>query len=132
MGSRSLRALEEFRNGARASTTTEKKIPPAVETVRLLQEGHSFEDIAKLRGRLLSTVVSTVAGLVESGELEFSPQWIDAEKQAQIEAACARLGVQALRPIKDALPAEITFEEIKLIVARLRWEASKPAAPKTA
>jgi ATP-dependent DNA helicase RecQ len=131
-GKQILLALEEFRNGARASASTERKIAPAVETVRLLQEGRSFEDIAKLRGRLLSTVVSTVAGLVESGELEFSPRWIDAEKQAQIEAACARLGLLALRPIKDALPAEITFEEIKLVVARLRWEASKQSAPKTA
>jgi ATP-dependent DNA helicase RecQ len=131
-GKQILRALEEFRNGARASASTERKIAPAVETVRLLQEGRSFEEIAKLRGRQLSTVVTTVAGLVESGELEFSPQWIDADKQAQIEAACAQLGLQALRPIKDALPAEITFEEIKLVVARLRWDASKQSAPKTA
>lgn len=132
-GKQILEALEQFRNGARATASTERKIPPAVETMRLLQEGRSFEDIAKLRGRQLSTVVSTVAALVETGELEFYPQWIDPEKQSQIEAACARLGVGALRPLKDALPVEITFEEIKLVVARMRWEAaSKDATPKTA
>ncbi len=131
-GKQILRALEEFRQGARASANPERKIPPAVETIRLLQEGRSFEDIAKLRGRLLSTVVSTVATLVETGELEFCPQWLNPEKQTQIEGACARLGLAALRPLKDALPAEITYEEIKLVVARMRWEAAKASAPKTA
>ncbi len=132
-GTQLLQALADFRNGARASAAPERKIAPAVETVRLLQEGRSFEEIAKLRGRQVSTIVNTVATLVESGELAFFSQWISAEKQALIEAACDRVGLQALRPLKDALPEEITFEDIKLVVARLRWEAaSKQSAPKTA
>jgi ATP-dependent DNA helicase RecQ len=132
-GKHILEALEQFRNGARATVSGERKVAPAVETMRLLQEGRSFEEIAKLRGRLLSTVVSTVAELVETGELAFDARWIVAEKQSQIEAACARLGVATLRPLKDALPADITFEEIKLVVARLRWETtSKDTTPKTA
>jgi len=131
-GQQILDALARFRQGARAAAVTERKVAPAVETIRLLQEGHSFEDIAKLRGRLLSTIVSTVADLVESGELEFFAQWISPEKQAQIEAACGRHGLQGLRPLKDDLPPEITFEEIKLVVARLRWEASKHSTPQTA
>jgi ATP-dependent DNA helicase RecQ len=130
-GKQLLQALEEFRDGARATASTERKVAPAVETVRLLQEGRSFEDIAKLRGRQVSTVVTTVATLVESGELEFFPGWLAPEKQSQIEAACARLGMKGLRPLKDALPEDITFEEIKLVVARLRWEAASKA-PKTA
>ncbi len=131
-GTQLLQALEEFRNGARASASPERKIAPAIETVRLLQEGRTFEEIAKLRGRQVSTIVSTVSTLVESGELAFFPSWIDPEKQSQIVAACARLGMQALRPLKDALPEEITFDDIKLVVARLRWEASKQPAPRSA
>ena len=123
-----LRSLEEFRGGARASASNERRIPPAVETMRLLQEGRSFEEIAKLRGRQLSTVVTTVAALVESGELEFSAAWLSEGKQAQIERVCAKLGMGALRPLKDALPPDISFEDIKLVVARLRWEASQKEA----
>ena len=96
--------------------------------MRLLQEGRSFEEIAKLRGRQLSTVVTTVAALVESGELEFSAAWLSEGKQAQIERVCAKLGMGALRPLKDALPPDISFEDIKLVVARLRWEASQKEA----
>jgi ATP-dependent DNA helicase RecQ len=118
-------ALERFRNGARASTLPEKKSKPTDETVRLLAEGNSFEEIAKTRGRQLSTVVNLVANLVEKGEMEFQVSWVEKEKQEKIEAACARLGLERLRSLKDELPAEITFDDIRLVVARLRRNQEK-------
>jgi ATP-dependent DNA helicase RecQ len=68
---------------------------PALETMRLLMAGNSFEDIAKIRGRQLSTVVNAVANLVERGDLEFEEAWIDRNKLAVIEAACAKVGSTA-------------------------------------
>ncbi len=117
-----LAALERYRNGARASAAPEKMTAPALETMRLLHAGHSFEDIAKIRARQLSTVVNAVANLVERGDLEFEPAWIDRNKLAVIEAACAKLGVNGLKPLKDALPPEITYDEIRLVAARVRRE----------
>jgi ATP-dependent DNA helicase RecQ len=117
-----LAALERYGSGARASAAPEKITMPALETVRLLMAGNSFEDIAKIRGRQLSTVVNAVANLVERGDLEFEEAWIDRNKLAVIEAACAKVGVNGLRPLKDALPPEITFDEIRLVVARVRRE----------
>jgi hypothetical protein len=67
-------------------------------------------------------VVNAVANLVERGDLEFQPAWLDRNKQAVIEAACARLGVDRLKPLKDALPPEVTYDEIRLVVAQLRRE----------
>src|SRR5208337_1815372 len=60
-----LKALQRFEDGARAADAPQKITKPAAETLRLLQE------IAAVRGRQLSTIVSTVAGLVEKGEVEF-------------------------------------------------------------
>jgi len=117
-----LAALERYRDGARASAIPEKKTAPALETMRLLVAGNSFEDIAKIRGRQLSTVVNAVANLVERGDLEFQAAWIDRNKQAVIEAACAKLGINGLKPLKDSLPPEITYDEIRLVVARVRRE----------
>jgi hypothetical protein len=59
---------------------------------------------------------------VESGDLEFEAAWIDRNKQSVIEAACAKLGINGLKPLKDALPPEVTYDEIRLVVARLRRE----------
>lgn len=117
-----LDALAEFSRGARAVRQEEEKAKPAEETKRLLAEGHTFEEIAKTRGRQLSSVVSLVVGLMERGELEFQSGWMDAEKQAQIEGVCLRLGFERLKPLKDALPPEISYDEIKLVAARLRLE----------
>ena len=58
--------------------------------------------------------------MVERGELEFQPGWVDALRQQRIEAAYVQLGTALLKPIKEALPPEITFEDIRLVVAKLR------------
>ncbi|MGC0772265.1 MAG: helix-turn-helix domain-containing protein [Candidatus Acidiferrum sp.] len=54
--------------------------------------------------------------------MEIQPSWIDSEKRAQIETVCARLGTVWLKPLKEALPPEISFKEIRLVVARLQLE----------
>jgi len=123
-----LSALRRYREGARAAAPPERKTAPALETLQLLAQGKSFEDIARIRGRQIATVVNAVAGLVEKGQLEFRPEWIDRNKLAVIEAACASLGLERLerlKTLKDALPPEITYDEIRLVVARLRRAGQK-------
>jgi ATP-dependent DNA helicase RecQ len=121
-----LDALHQFRNGARAAAAPVKTSAPAEETLRLLEEGRTLQEIARVRGRQLRTVVSMVADMVERGEVEFEPGWIQHNNQGKIEEACARLGMERLKPLKDALPPEITYEEIRLVVARLRLPQAQP------
>ena len=122
-----LQVLAQFNTGARASAPLEVKSKPAEETIRLLGEGRSFIEIANLRGRHLGSVVGLIANLVEKGELQFQPEWIEEDKLASIEEACARLGTRALKPIKEALVPDVTYEEIRLVVARLRSQQQKTA-----
>jgi len=126
-GQQILNALEQFGNGARATVLTEKKSKPADDTIRLLAEGRSFEEIAAIRGRQLRSVIDLVATLVEKGELQFQSNWIDDSKRASIEEACSRLGIERMKPIKEALPPEITYEEIRLVAAQLRQQQGKIA-----
>ena len=126
-----LSALRQYREGARASVPLEMKTAPALETLQLLTQGKTFEEIAQIRGRQIATVVNAVANLVEKGELEFRPEWIDRNKLAVIEAACASLGLQGLqrlKPLKEALPPEITYEEIRLVVACVRRKHAQKGA----
>jgi ATP-dependent DNA helicase RecQ len=133
-GRKVLDALERFRNGARAPRLPEEEKPkPAEETMRLLAEGRTFQEIANVRGRQVGSVVELVVRLMEKGELEFQPSWVDAEKQAQIEEACTRLGFERLKSLKDALPAAISYEEIRLVAAHLRLEQeAQPGEPSNA
>lgn len=119
-GKQILSALAEFDGGARAAAPKEPQTKPAEETLRLLREGKSMAEIATIRQRQLNTVANTIANLIEQGDVDFDDSWIDANRRAMIEAACSRLGTQWLKPLKEACPPEITYEEIRLVVARLR------------
>jgi ATP-dependent DNA helicase RecQ len=114
-----LDALQKYREGARAAGG-QMKIKPADETLRLLGDGKTLEEIATIRGRQLSTIVSGVASLIETGDVELQEAWVSREKQSVIEAACAKVGLERYKPVKDIVPEEITYDEIRLVVARLR------------
>jgi ATP-dependent DNA helicase RecQ len=126
-----LSAVRRYREGARASAPVGMKTAPALETLQLLTEGKTFAEIAQIRGRQISTVVNAAANLVEKGDLEFRPEWIDRNKLAVIEAACAKMSLdnlERLKPLKEALPPEITYDEIRLVLACLRRKKSLNAA----
>jgi ATP-dependent DNA helicase RecQ len=119
-GRQIMEALAQFRRGARARPVPEKMSRAAEETIRLVSEGRNLEEVATIRGRQLASVIALVADLIEQGRLDFQASWVVEERRSGIEAACARLGLEQLRPIKDALPPEITFNDIRLVVAQLR------------
>ena len=121
-GAEILQALRNFGAGARATPTIAKEPAPAEQTLRLLNEGRNFEEIARIRARQVSTVVSTVANLIETGQVKLDPKWISPDAQPLIEAACLTQGIERLRDIKEAVPPYVSFEDIRLVVAHLRAE----------
>ncbi len=124
-GAEILQELKRFEEGERAAASKKVAVSPAEETLQLLAEGKTLEEIARARGRQLASVVSMVSEMVESGEAEFRPSWIAADRLEKIREACERLGAERLKPLKDALPAEITYEEIRLVAAHWRSAAGK-------
>jgi len=122
-GEEILDALRRFSNGERATKEWHAKpSSPSQETLELLEQGRTFEEIAQLRGRKISSVVALVADLVEKGETLFRPDWVDPIHQEHIREACVRLGMELLKPIKDAVSGEITYEDIRLVVAHARHQ----------
>jgi len=120
-----LAVLKRYEEGARASAIPQKLAAPGLETLQLLKDGKTLEQIAEIRGRQLTTIVNSVAALVESGQVEFQPAWVDRNRDAVITAGCKHAGLDNLtwlKPLKEALPPEISYEEIRLVVARLRRE----------
>lgn len=118
-----LAAIQRYREGARASAVPQKKTAPAIETLSLISQGKSLQEIAEIRARQLGTVINAVTALVESGAVEFNPDWIDRNRMAVIEAACQRAGlekIERLKSLKDVLPPEVTYDEIRLVLAYMR------------
>ncbi len=121
-GAEILQALRNYGQGARAAPTAAKEPAPAEQTLQLLNEGRSFEEIARIRARQVSTIVCTVASLIETAQVKLDPKWISPDAQPLIEAACLKQGVERLKDIKDAVPPYVSFDDIRLVVAHLRAE----------
>ena len=123
-GGQILAALQRFHGGARARNDWKAKVShPVEETLRLLDEGRTFEEIAQVRERTRRSVIALVSEMIERGDTEFRTEWLAPEKYSRIAAACQQLGFERLKPLKESLPSEITYEEIRLVVARLRTES---------
>ncbi len=123
-GAALLQAVSRFQQGARAIQPTPPKSTPEKDTLKLLGEGQTFEQIATIRGRQVGTIVSTVAELIEKGEVEFQPAWVSEESRQRIERASQEVGTATLKAIKDALPEFVSYNEIKLVVAWLHRKAN--------
>jgi ATP-dependent DNA helicase RecQ len=119
-GGEILQALRNFADGVRAKPVSSKQPNPGEQTLQLLREGRTFEEIGRVRERQLSTIVGTVANLIETGQIKLDPKWISPDAQPLIEAACLEKGVERLRDIKEAVPPYVSFEDIRLVVASLR------------
>jgi ATP-dependent DNA helicase RecQ len=120
-GQEILHALQRFHKGERASNNWHAAAAqPREDTLQLLGEGRTFEEIAQIRGRKVRSVVDMVAKLIEEGETEFRAHWFSAERYTQIAAAIRQFGKERLRPVKDALPEKISYDEIRLVAAHLR------------
>jgi ATP-dependent DNA helicase RecQ len=125
-GLKILEALNRFRAGSRAVDRSAKEVSgPAEETLRLLAEGKGLEAIARIRDRQTESVAGLIAELIEQGRAELPAAWIGAAKRRAIEEACQRLGHERIKSLKDALPEEITYDEIRLVVACLRRKQAK-------
>jgi ATP-dependent DNA helicase RecQ len=115
-------AFEAYRQGMRAAARAPRQAAPAEETILLLAEGKSFEEIARIRSRQVSHVVNMVADMVEKGRVDYRREWVGEEAHGRIEEAIGRLGSERLKPLKEALPPEITFEQVRLVVAWARYK----------
>jgi ATP-dependent DNA helicase RecQ len=125
-GQKILEALQRFHEGARASNDWHAAASqPREDTLQLLGEGRTFEEIAQIRGRKVSSVVDMVAKMIEVGELEFDAKWWSAQRYAQIASAIQQFGKERLKPVKEALPEEITYGEIRLVAVHLRIQQNQ-------
>jgi ATP-dependent DNA helicase RecQ len=122
-GQEILGLFPRFAAGERASKEYQARPSNASEeTLELLEQGRSFEEIAKIRGRKVSSVIALVADLIERGETKFQEAWMAPQRHQQIREACLRVGLEWMKPIKEALAEEVAFDDIRLVLAEMRRE----------
>ena len=105
------------------SADTGPKISPAEQTLTLLKEGKSLAEIAVIRDRRIETIYSTLCTLVEQGKIGWHDSWMPDERRKMIEEAARQQGFERAKPIKEVLPEDISYDEIRLVLAELKRTA---------
>lgn len=97
---------------ARERETDTKKI-----SFDLFKQGMSIEAIAEYRKLSPNTIESHLAYYVSKSALELT-SLVPEDKIELIEAAIKRYGKSSLKQLKENLPEEISYGEIRMVVAR--------------
>lgn len=85
-------------------------------TLQMFRDGKTVEEIVTERALTLQTVSEHLAEHVKMGSIRIE-DLVPSAVQAQVRAAIAEVGGERLRPIKEILPDEITYEQIRWVVA---------------
>jgi len=106
-------------NGIGSRSPVSAEAPPISHTraltLQLYQEGHSLDDIARLRGLRRTTIVGHLAALIEAGAEVNLADWVPPDRQAAIRQALETTPSASLNEIRDRLGGDYTYDEIRLV-----------------
>ena len=90
--------------------------------MQLLNRGLSFEEIARQRGCKLQSVENLIGAMVERGQCTYRQEWGPQTRYELIRLAGEKTCWERLKPIKELLPEEISYGEIRLVAAHQRLQ----------
>jgi hypothetical protein len=99
-------------------TTAKKKGNTYAESYKLYKEGKTIIAIAKERELTVTTIENHLAKFVASGEIKID-ELVSREKFILIESAIKNFDGSSITPVKQQLGNDISFGEIKLVMAKL-------------
>ncbi len=100
----------------RKEKSTEEKTPTNIISFNLFKEGKSIAEIAQERNFAVTTIEGHLASFVEKGELDIN-KMVPVEKQNLIKEAAKIHGRESFKILKENLPEEVTYGEIKMVMA---------------
>ena len=93
----------------------ESTVNTVEKTYELFQQGLSPEQIAAERNRVVGTIYGHLTELIERGDVSVDDV-IPADIRKQIEDAISQSGMESLSPIKELLPEDISYDQIRCVV----------------
>ncbi len=91
-----------------------------LETYDLYSKGMGIEKIAQARGLKSNTIVQHLCYLIEKGLPVKINKFVSPAKQKKIIRTGREVGFDKLTPIKDCLGEEISYDEIRMTLAKLK------------
>ena len=110
--------VEQIQPAKRAPSKPMSLTSSMKESLDLFLQKRSLAEIAKLRGLTVTTILEHVAQGIRLGEAGPSidiSHLISPELHQSILKVIHEVGGELLRPFKDKLPPEITYDQIRLV-----------------
>jgi ATP-dependent DNA helicase RecQ len=92
----------------------------ALQTYALFRNGHSVEEIAIQRNLVTNTIEGHLVECIAAGLPVDISRLVSDSDRTQIERAIAEHGTDKLKPIREALPENITYNVIRFVIAKHR------------
>jgi Superfamily II DNA helicase len=106
----------EPRVSRQQSREKEAKVPSWELSYELFTDGMTIADIARQRELTENTVLGHLIRCDQEGKAIDWRDFVDAEKEVAIINAIGTVGLEALRPIKEALPESCSYSDIKIVI----------------
>ncbi|HEX7457360.1 MAG TPA: helix-turn-helix domain-containing protein, partial [Ginsengibacter sp.] len=100
----------------RKEKNTEVKTDTKTLSYNLFKQGKTIVEIAKERNFTVSTIESHLAWYVGNGDVDIN-KIVSLEKQLLVKAAAKSYGNSSAKILKEKLPENITYSEIRLVLA---------------
>ncbi len=94
------------------------KMHSHIVTYTMYQEGKTLEEISKLRKFNLTTIQDHIIRAFQEGHSLVWKDFIPSGQEQLILDVVQKVGREKLRPIKDALPDEVNWMTIKVVLAK--------------
>ncbi len=81
-------------------------------------EGLSLKEISGRRNFTVNTIIQHLGRCEKQGKPIDWTRFIDKEKEEKILETISNIGLEKLKPIKEALPDDYTYEDIRLVITK--------------
>ncbi|MFB1083367.1 DNA helicase RecQ [Jeotgalibacillus sp. JSM ZJ347] len=98
--------------------TADPDQPSHLFSYELYDSGKSISEIAKLRALTTQTIERHLQKAYEEGHTLDFERWFDGETEQLILSTRAQMEVPGLKPLKEALPEEVSYLQIKMTLVK--------------
>jgi ATP-dependent DNA helicase RecQ len=114
----------------RERSRTSRPTAAKSESRQLFEQGLTIETVMERTGRARSTVIGDLCEMLEDSRDQPSLRvWMDEETEDTIRRAAAQAGIERLRPIKDIVGEDVSYDDIRIVVATMRQLAQRESRP---
>ena len=89
----------------------------AMAAFPLFRAGRSVDEVAEQLGRAESTTLGYMVDWIEAESISDPSPWVDEATAAKIRDAAVEVGDRYLRPIREHLGEDVSYESIKIVLA---------------